>query len=163
MLQICENIKQARISSDKTQDEMAALLKVSRSTYQNWERETEPAVATLREIAQILNIPLGKLLNEDLNHGSSLEKPCSSVTLLEIIANMAKSELILSERIKSLALQVEFSSNEPKQNGQESAFLPKQIFEKMAVAGVPTLWKSKDQGLIILGKLLAGDFRKKDE
>ena len=65
MLQICKNIKHARIEAKKTQEEMAALLDVKRTTYANWEKNTEPNIITIQAIAKILHIELGELLNSD--------------------------------------------------------------------------------------------------
>lgn len=64
MLQIPENIRQARVSSGKTQKEMAHLLGVKRTTYANWEENTEPAIATIKDIAKILGIEFYSLIEE---------------------------------------------------------------------------------------------------
>lgn len=63
MLQICENIKRARVSSGRTQTEMTKILELkNNSTYQNWEKSTVPDLETLKKIAQILGIPAWTLL-----------------------------------------------------------------------------------------------------
>jgi transcriptional regulator with XRE-family HTH domain len=66
MLQISQNIKQERVSASRTQKEMADLLGISRSTYANWEVNTEPSYSDLKRIAGILNIDVRKLVGEDV-------------------------------------------------------------------------------------------------
>lgn len=56
MLQICRNIKQARLSTGKSQEEIAKKINVSRSTYKNWEENTEPDLANLKTIAEALGV-----------------------------------------------------------------------------------------------------------
>lgn len=62
MLQICQNIKKIRKLKGFTQDTMAQKLAVTRSTYRNWEEETEPDLATIKTIARVLDVPAWTLL-----------------------------------------------------------------------------------------------------
>lgn len=66
MLQISKNIKQERLLAKKTQQEMADLLGIKRSTYANWEINTEPSYSDLKRIAGILGIDVRKLVGEDV-------------------------------------------------------------------------------------------------
>lgn len=61
-MQICQNIKQARVSSGLTQDEIADKLGTKRSTYKNWEDATEPSLSIIKAIAGHLGVPAYKLL-----------------------------------------------------------------------------------------------------
>ena len=93
MLQICTNIKQARIEAKKTQEEMAALLDVKRTTYANWEKNTEPNIITLQAIAKILSIELGELLNSDISAGTKAEE----IAVLKAQVSILTKKLITLE------------------------------------------------------------------
>jgi transcriptional regulator with XRE-family HTH domain len=69
MLQICQNIKQARLSAKLSQEEMAHKLGIKRTTYQNWEKNIEPDLTTIVAIAKNLGIATTELLRGviDLN------------------------------------------------------------------------------------------------
>lgn len=62
MLQICSNIKQAREAKGFSQQKMADLMGIERSTYKNWEDKTEPSLSILKTIATILEVPAASLL-----------------------------------------------------------------------------------------------------
>lgn len=66
MLQISANIAQARESRGLTQAEVAQKLGMSRSTYANWEKTTEPSFSDIKRIAEILDTPVTVLIGEDL-------------------------------------------------------------------------------------------------
>lgn len=72
MLQICENVRLARIEAGKTQLEVAEAAGVKRSTYANWEKTIEPDIDTLRKIAKFLDKSLQDLIatNDDLHSNS---------------------------------------------------------------------------------------------
>jgi transcriptional regulator with XRE-family HTH domain len=55
-LQICENIRLAREEKGFSQTKMADLLNVSRTTYRNWEEETEPSLTIIKSIATALEV-----------------------------------------------------------------------------------------------------------
>lgn len=56
MLQIHEKIKQERLSANLTEDEMADKLRISRSTYQYWEKKT-PSIDKIKQVAKALGKP----------------------------------------------------------------------------------------------------------
>lgn len=57
-------IKQYRKLKNITQEEMAALLNVTRQSYINYESgETEPSFETLKKISKILNVSIDELLD----------------------------------------------------------------------------------------------------
>ena len=59
-------IKQYRKLKNITQEEMAALLNVTRQSYINYESgETEPSFETLKKISKILNVSIDSLLNNE--------------------------------------------------------------------------------------------------
>lgn len=66
MLQMNENIRQARLAKGFSQEKMAELLGESRSTYAEWERNTEPKVSVFLKIAEILEINPHKLAGVDI-------------------------------------------------------------------------------------------------
>lgn len=96
MVTICENIKRARIESGKTQQEMADLIKVGRSTYGKYEMSIIPDVLTLVEIGKALNIDWTSLVKDTIV-GKSLDPNLSDTDLLDI---HAKEILKLSEKIR---------------------------------------------------------------
>ena len=66
MKNIFENIRIARKAAKKSQQEMADILKVNRSTYSNWELNTIPDVLTLIEIGKVLNVDWTSLVKETI-------------------------------------------------------------------------------------------------
>lgn len=59
-------IKQYRKLKNITQEEMAALLNVTRQSYINYENgETEPSFETLKKISKILNVSIDALLDNE--------------------------------------------------------------------------------------------------
>lgn len=62
MLQICQNIKQARVSKGWTQEEMAGFMSIERATYKNWEDQTEPSLSNIKALAKVFKIPPHRLL-----------------------------------------------------------------------------------------------------
>lgn len=59
-------IKQYRKLKNITQEEMAALLNVTRQSYINYESgETEPSFETLKKISKILNVSIDALLDNE--------------------------------------------------------------------------------------------------
>jgi transcriptional regulator with XRE-family HTH domain len=63
---ICENIKRARIASGKTQQEMADLVNVKRSTYGKYEVSIIPDIVTLIAIGKALNIDWTSMVKETI-------------------------------------------------------------------------------------------------
>jgi transcriptional regulator with XRE-family HTH domain len=64
MLQISKNIKTFRELSGKSQQQMAELLGVKRTTYANWETNTEPELTKLMEIAKIFGVDYTRLISD---------------------------------------------------------------------------------------------------
>ena len=84
-MNIGERIKEARLNTKMTQDDLAKELNVSRSTVANWESgRNNPDVESLIKIADILNVPIKSLLKEN---GSILNKLTFTVviTILAIL------------------------------------------------------------------------------
>lgn len=60
----CKNLKNARKESGLTQKEVANMLCVVESCYANWEQgRTEPNIAMLRRLCNILKISADELIN----------------------------------------------------------------------------------------------------
>lgn len=84
-MNIGERIKEARLNTKMTQDDLAKELNVSRSTVANWESgRNNPDVESLIKIADILKVPIKRLLKES---GSILNKLTFTVviTILAIL------------------------------------------------------------------------------
>lgn len=63
-MQICENIKQARISRGLTQSEMAMKLDLKNlTTYQNWEYNTPPSLEMINKIGKAIGVAPISLLS----------------------------------------------------------------------------------------------------
>lgn len=100
MLQICQNIERARKKKGLTQDEVAKLLGKGRSTYSNWEKTIEPDMATLREIAKVLDTSIAQLIGEDV-----LIDNASKVSLATILKIEAQNTIMISVMGELLAHQ----------------------------------------------------------
>ena len=60
----CQNLKSARIEANMTQKQVAAKLNVVESCYANWEQgRTEPNIAMLRKLSELLDISVDELVN----------------------------------------------------------------------------------------------------
>lgn len=84
-MNIGERIKEARLNTKMTQDDLAKELNVSHSTVANWESgRNNPDVESLIKIADILKVPIKSLLKEN---GSILNKLTFTVviTILAIL------------------------------------------------------------------------------
>lgn len=55
-MQICKNIEQIRVSKGLGVTEMAKRLGIARTTYANFEKETEPSVDRIKSIAEVLGV-----------------------------------------------------------------------------------------------------------
>lgn len=79
-------IKQYRKLKNITQEEMAALLNVTRQSYINYESgETEPSFETLKKISKILNVSIDTLLD---NEGYIKTDKMKSDSILNDIKNI---------------------------------------------------------------------------
>lgn len=65
MLQINHNIKKYRQLNNLSQDKIAAMLNVKRTTYANWETSTEPELTKIMELAKIFGIHYTQLIEGD--------------------------------------------------------------------------------------------------
>jgi transcriptional regulator with XRE-family HTH domain len=74
MLQLFENIKQARLNKGFTQQYVADKLKVKRTTYANWEVETEPDLTKIMEISQILEVGFDQLIHGKVEPSTYTQK-----------------------------------------------------------------------------------------
>lgn len=75
MLQICSNIKQARLSRKVSQGFIAKKMNIERNTYKNWEINTEPSLSTIKTIAKILEVPAMSLLTGLIEFGGGRNNP----------------------------------------------------------------------------------------
>jgi transcriptional regulator with XRE-family HTH domain len=85
MLQICQNIAQARLSRGLSQEKMAEQVGVKRATYKNWEAGTEPGLSEIKTIAKALEIPAYKLLEGviEFETGADKREPVTINAVLE--------------------------------------------------------------------------------
>ena len=109
MLQICANIKQARESGGFTQSELAKLLDVSRSTYANWEKNTEPELTTLKSIAQLLNIGLGELIDSEISEATKNQKILALEKAVKVLTHelVQIKSIVTKESQTKIALEIE--------------------------------------------------------
>lgn len=88
MLQICRNIKQARSLKGWSQDFVAQKIGVTRSTYKNWEENTEPDLSILRTLAALFGVPGQKLLEGVFDFGENNKSgPAEEPDLLARVQN----------------------------------------------------------------------------
>lgn len=66
MLHISENIKAARKAIGKSQQEVADMVSIKRSTYAKYELNAIPDIPTLIQIAKALNVDWVSLVNETI-------------------------------------------------------------------------------------------------
>lgn len=116
-MQICENIRQARVSANLTQQEIADKIGVKRSTYAEWERRIEPDMKTLTKISELTNTPISILISQPADikdvtsftdskkGGGSLLVGEASITLQ--VRAEARQETILAALAEVLANQRE--------------------------------------------------------
>jgi len=167
MLQIHQKIAQARIAAGYTQDQFAEILGIKRSTYQYWEEKT-PGVDKIAKIAKALKLPLEHFLNaESTSKKAKRDEPETDDLAIETIRDLARSSVILAESNKVLAdnnkeLIVMFKATADVRLKNQSTETVGEMLApylyKMANAGIgQKFWKSVDEGLIALGKLLVED------
>lgn len=90
MLQICQNIRQARINKGLSQQKVADLLGEKRTTYANWENETEPELTKIREIANVLDVSFNDLVSGTVEPKSQKEKHITTRNHLKEIGESKK-------------------------------------------------------------------------
>ena len=60
----CQNLKAARMEAGMTQRQVAEKLSVVESCYANWEQgRTEPNIAMIRRLCEVLDISADELIN----------------------------------------------------------------------------------------------------
>ena len=63
-IKFCNNLKEARRANNLTQKEVAFKLNVVESCYANWEQgRTEPNIAMIRNLCNILGVTVEELIN----------------------------------------------------------------------------------------------------
>lgn len=93
-MQICENIKQARLSSGASQEDIAHKLGINRDTYKNWELKTEPDFTTINKIGKAIGVPPVSLLSGVIDFtAQEIAEATNQVNRKkenDVVANLAK-------------------------------------------------------------------------
>lgn len=100
MLNINERLRELRIKCGYTQNQVAKLLNIDRSTYAYYETgKTRPDVSTLMMLSKIFNIPINELLADE-----SLPKSVADSAAMDYIQGKKNSSRIfeLSQNEKEL-------------------------------------------------------------
>lgn len=101
-------------------------------------------------------------ITELASHGTILSE--ANRTIAEANRTIAAANKILSENNKDLVQMVNrISSGGVKGTSSKQYPVSRQTLYQMAQAGIPEHWKSVDEGLIALGKLLIGGRMVKQE
>jgi hypothetical protein len=112
--------------------------------------------------AQHHNSNVMQTICELANSGVILSE--ANKTIAEANRTIAAANRILSENNKELISLVQsLSSGGVKENQLTVSAVSAPTLQKMAVAGIPHFWKSMDEGLEALGKLLLGGEMVKQE
>ena len=92
IIKVGNNIKRIRKQKNISQKDMAKKLNMPSSTYSNYENNNrEPNAATLRKIADILNVDISDLLNLNSPENESSEKYLSDdINTIQVIENLIK-------------------------------------------------------------------------
>lgn len=92
IIKVGNNIKRIRKQKNISQKDMAKKLNMPSSTYSNYENNNrEPNAATLRKIADILNVDISDLLNLNSPENESSEKYLSDdINTIHVIENLIK-------------------------------------------------------------------------
>ena len=96
---IFENIKNARLKAGKTQQEVADLLGIKRTTYTGWESKVIPSVLDLIKLGELFSVDWTSLVKETIT-GEPI-KPGNS-DLLAIKENTEATRLMVEELLKKL-------------------------------------------------------------
>lgn len=84
MLQICQNIKQVRDSRGISQQEIADKLGVSRTTYANWENETEPTLTIIKSLADYFKVHYTQIIDGVATDVSFIKEPQKPLSIQDI-------------------------------------------------------------------------------
>lgn len=92
IIQVGNNIKKIRKNQNISQKDMAKKLNMPSSTYSNYENNNrEPNAATLKKIANILNVSINDLLNIDSSENENFEKYLSdNISTIRVIEDLIK-------------------------------------------------------------------------
>ena len=92
IIKVGNNIKRIRKQKNISQKDMAKKLNMPYSTYSNYENNNrEPNAATLRKIADILNVDISDLLNINSQENESSEKYLSDdINTIQVIEDLIK-------------------------------------------------------------------------
>lgn len=102
-----EQLKRARLSMDYTQQQVADLMGITKSTYCGYETgKRQPDVAKIKQLARILNTS-GDIL---LETGLDQEPPFENITTT-LNCNDITSELDIDDDVKQLAKQYSLLSD----------------------------------------------------
>jgi transcriptional regulator with XRE-family HTH domain len=168
MLQIHENIKQQRILAGLSEEEMSKRLGIKRSTYQYWEKET-PHLSKIMRVAEVLNIPVRTLTDENLindENKTMAHEPGTPLKKEELSPDGAQRERSLHALIESNRVLVETNRdltgmlkqsfysklNSDSQQHISVTLLP--YLQRLAAGGVGKFWKDENVGLIELNRML---------
>lgn len=178
MLQIAEILRKYRKDKGLTQQAMADLVGVKRSTYANWEQETIPDLADMRTISKLTDIsidhlanmvgsqlaePEGEYIVENKNSlpMSLLQTMVENTTTLALAnADLAKANLSLSESnsIQSKLLELRLM---PVGGGLENPLVHEpsgpEVLAKIIEGGIGKYWDSRNEGRAIVGNWLLND------
>lgn len=168
MTPIHQLIANERKKAHLTEDEMAKKLKVTRATYQYWEKKT-PSVEKIERVERALNLPHGyffeqqrkgndeKIIKPEAKSSSDgyMPKDTESKTILEL----AESNKLLAEATRVLSRNQENLIKMIKTTGDSgegiSAALKERfsnILELIALIGTGTRWNSREEAIEVLNK-----------
>ena len=94
MLQICQNIRQARLNKGLSQQKTADLLGEKRTTYANWENETEPDLTKIREIAKIFDVSFTDLVEGNIEAKTPKDRHITTRNHLKQIGESKKGIMV---------------------------------------------------------------------
>lgn len=94
MSQICQNIRQARLNKGLSQQKVADLLHEKRTTYANWENETEPELTKIREIAKVLGVSFTSIVDSKIEPATSKDKHITTRNQLKDIGESKRGIMV---------------------------------------------------------------------
>ena len=123
MEKLCETLRQMRKNKNITQGKMAELLGLNRSTYSLYEIGLrEPSIDTLKNISELLDTPLDKLLGIETSNYSLIPNEIGLLHNYRILNEIGKDKVV--EYTKDLTKIPEY------QKAPKSLMLPHLILKK---------------------------------
>lgn len=111
---LCERLRQFRKDNRLTQQNIADVLKVDRTTYTYYETgATQPSVKTICKLAKIYNVSVGHLVGVEENHPELCREVTSNPTRLRQTSKM-DSFPYLEKSEQSLLVHYRLISDEKK-------------------------------------------------